>query len=86
MRMDSALNVTQEGSLDDLPAAVGGNEETREGTCQIPEDERGPSSNVITSTEQTPKTHLKEQLREIQLKWSSQEEFREPEKQAEKTP
>ena len=27
MRMDSTLNVTPEGSLDDLPAAVGGIEE-----------------------------------------------------------
>ena len=57
--MDSTLNVNPEGSLDDMPAAVGGIEETREGTCQIPEDERVPSSNVITSTEETPKTHLK---------------------------
>ena len=32
MMMDSTLNVTPEGSLDDLPAAVGGIEETREGT------------------------------------------------------
>ena len=59
MRMDSTLNVTPEGSLGCLPAAVGGIEETREGTHQIPEDVRGPSSNVITSTEETPKTHLK---------------------------
>ena len=29
MRMDSTLNVTPEGSLSDLPAAVGGNEESR---------------------------------------------------------
>ena len=42
----------------DLPV-VGGIEGTREGTQQTPEDERGPSSNVITSTEETPKTHLK---------------------------
>ena len=46
MRMDSTLNITPEGSLEDLPAAVGGIEETREGTHQIPEDEWGPSSNV----------------------------------------
>ena len=59
MRMDSTLNVTQEGSLGDLPAAVRGVEETREGTCQISGDERSPSSNVITSTEETPETHLK---------------------------
>ena len=59
MRMDSTLNVTPEGSLDDLPAGVGGIEETREGTCQMPEGEKGPSSNVINSTEETPQTHLK---------------------------
>ena len=29
MRMDSTLNVTPEGSLSDLPAAVGGVEESR---------------------------------------------------------
>ena len=59
MRIDPNLNVTPEGSLEDLPAVVGGIEGTREGTQQTPEDERGPSSNVITSTEETPKTHLK---------------------------
>ena len=31
MRMDLTLNVTQEGSLDDFPAAVGGTEETGKG-------------------------------------------------------
>ena len=59
MRMDSTLNITPEGSLGDLPAAVGGIEETRERTHQIPGDERSPSSKVITSTAETPKTHLK---------------------------
>ena len=59
MRMDSTLNITPEGCLGDLPAAVGGVEETREGTHQISRHERSPSSNVITSTEETPKTHLK---------------------------
>ena len=59
MRMNSTLNVTPEGSLGDLPAAVGGVEETREGTHQISGYERSPSSNVITSTEETPDTHLK---------------------------
>ena len=29
MRMDSTLNVTQEGSLSDLPAVVGGAEDIR---------------------------------------------------------
>ena len=32
MRMDSTLNMMPEGSLGDLPTAVGGIEETREGT------------------------------------------------------
>ena len=59
MRMDSTLNVTPEGSLGDLPAAVGGVEETREETHQISGHERIPSSNAITSTEETPQTHLK---------------------------
>ena len=62
MRMDSSLNVTPKGSSGDLPAAVGGVEETREGTHQVSEErlqDGGPSTNVITSTEETPKTLLK---------------------------
>ena len=59
MRMDSTLNVTQEGSLGDLPAAMGCIEETSEGTQQIPDDKRSPSSDVIPSTAETPETHLK---------------------------
>ena len=59
MRMDSTLNITPEGSLGDLPAAVGGIEETKEGTQQIPDDKRNPSSNVIPSTAETPETNLK---------------------------
>ena len=59
MRMDSTLNITPEGSLGDLTAAVGGTEETREGTQQIPDDKRNPSSNVIHSTAETPEAHLK---------------------------
>ena len=58
MRMDSTLNVTPEGYLDDLPTAVGGTE-TKEGTQQIPDDKRNPSSKVIPSTAETPETHLK---------------------------
>ena len=60
--MDSTLNVTPEGSLGDLPTAVGGVEETREGTHQTSEErlpKGNPSSNVITSTEETPYTLLK---------------------------
>ena len=59
MRMDSTLNITPEGSLGDLAAAVGGTEETREGTQQILDDRRSPSSNVIPSTAETPETQLK---------------------------
>ena len=62
MRMDSALNKTSEGSLGDLPATVGDVEETKEGTDQVSEErlqDGSPSTNVITSTEETPKTLLK---------------------------
>ena len=62
MRMDSTLNVTPEGSLGDLPATVGGVEETKEGTHQVYEErlqDGSPSTNVITSTEETPNTLLK---------------------------
>ena len=59
MRMDSTLNVIPEGSLGDLPAAVGGVEETREEMHQISRHERIPYSNAITSTEETPETNLK---------------------------
>ena len=44
MRMDLTLNITPEGSLGDLPAAVGGIEETREGTQQMPEDKKSLST------------------------------------------
>ena len=57
--MDLTLNITPEGSLGDSPAAVGGTEETMEGTQQIPDDKRSPSSNVIPSTAETAETHLK---------------------------
>ena len=64
MRMDSTLNVTQEGSLSDLPAALGGIEESRreQETQQIPEKEIRyvcPSTTVVTSTEETPNTSVK---------------------------
>ena len=57
MAMDSTLNVTPEGSLADLPTIVGGVEETREGTHQVSEErpqDGTPSTNVITSKEETP--------------------------------
>ena len=62
MRMDSTLNITPEGSLDDLPAAMGDIEETREGIHPVSGErpqEGGPSTNIVTSTEETPETHLK---------------------------
>ena len=62
MRMDSTLNVTPEGSLGDLSATVGGVEETRERIHQVSEErlqDGSPSTNIITSTEETPETLLK---------------------------
>ena len=62
MRMDSTLNIMPEGSLGDLPTAVGGVEETREGTYPVSEErpqDRSPSNNIVASTEETPETHLK---------------------------
>ena len=62
MRMDSTLNVTPEGSLGDLPATMGDVEETKEGIHPVSEErpqEGGPSTNIVTSTEETPETHLK---------------------------
>ena len=64
MRMDSTLNVTPEGSLSDLPAAVGGAEDSRreQETQQTPENEiRGvcPSTTVVISTEEIPSTFVK---------------------------
>ena len=64
MRMDSTLNVTPEGSLSDLPAAVGGVEESRREpeTQQTPKEELQdvcPSTNVETLAEETPNTFVK---------------------------
>ena len=62
MRMDSTLNVMLEGSLGDLLATAGGVEETRKGTHPVSEErpqDGSPSTNIITSTEETPETHLK---------------------------
>ena len=54
MRMDSTLNVTPEGSLSDLPAAVGGVEESgrEQETQRTPEEIQDvcPSTNVVTLT------------------------------------
>ena len=61
MRLDSTLNVTPKGSLDNLPAAVGGMEEAKEETHQISEKkiQGGPSTDVRTSIEETHETLLK---------------------------
>ena len=61
MRVVTTLNVTPEGSLDNLPAAVGGIEENREGTHPISEErpQDGSPSTDIASTEETPETLLK---------------------------
>ena len=64
MRMDSTLNITPEGSLSDLPAAVGGVEESRreQEVQQTPEKEIQdvcPSTNVVTLTEETLNTFVK---------------------------
>ena len=51
------LYVTPKGSLNDLPAAVGGVEEIRRG----PETQQDvfPSTSVVISAEETPKTSIK---------------------------
>ena len=58
MRMDSTLDVTPEGSLSNLPVAVGGVEARGElGTQQTFEkklQDGSPSTNAMTSTEETP--------------------------------
>ena len=64
MRMDSTLDVTPEGSLSDLPAAVGGAEDSRreQRTQEASEIEmRGthPSTTIVTLTEETPYTSVK---------------------------
>ena len=54
--------MTREGSLSDLSAAVGGVEKAREGAHQVSEEklqDGSPSTNVMTSTEETPDTLLK---------------------------
>ena len=62
--MDSTLDITPEGSLSNLPAAVGGVEEYRKelGTHQTSEEklqDGSPSTNAVTSTEETPDTLVK---------------------------
>ena len=62
--MDSTLDVNPEGSLSDLPAAVGGAEDSRreQRTQEASEIEmRGthPSTTIVTPTEETPYTSVK---------------------------
>ena len=58
VRTDSTLDVTPEGSLGDLPAAVEGIEE-RENTQQIFDEGRSPPSNVVPPAAEIPETNLK---------------------------
>ena len=62
--MDSILDVTPEGSLNDLPTALGGAEDSRreQRTQEAPENEiRGacPSTTIVTLTEEIPSTFVK---------------------------
>ena len=61
MRIDTTLNVTPKGSLGNLPAAVGGVEDNREGTHLVSEGrlQDGGSSTDIASTEETHEIPLK---------------------------
>ena len=58
VRTDSTLDVTPEGTLDDLPAAVGDIEE-RENTQQMIDEGRGPPSNVVPPAAEIPETNPK---------------------------
>ena len=58
VRTDSTLDVTPEGSLNDLPAAVGGIEE-RENTQQILVEERNLPSNVTSPAAENLETNPK---------------------------
>ena len=64
MRMDSTLNVTPQGSLGDLPAATGGDADSRK-EQQAPEapeiETRGvqPPTTMLDQTEETPYTSVK---------------------------
>ena len=64
MRMDSTVDIKPEGSLSDLPATVRGIKEARRelGTHQTSENtlqDWSPAINAVTSTEETPDTHVK---------------------------
>ena len=62
--MDSTLHVTPEGSLSNLPAAVGGAEDSRreqktQETSKVEMRGTCPSTTIVTLTEETPYTSVK---------------------------
>ena len=64
MRMDSTLDVTPEGSLSDLPAAMGGaacsrREQRTQVASEIEMRGTPPSTTIIAPTEETPYTSVK---------------------------
>ena len=64
MRMDSTLDVTLEGSLSDLPAAIGGagnsrREQQAQEASEIEIRGTHPSTTILTPTEETPYTFVK---------------------------
>ena len=64
MGMDSTLDVTPEGSLNDLPAAIGGNaafrrEQQTQEASEIEMRGTHPSTNVLAPMEETPYTSVK---------------------------
>ena len=69
MRLDPSLNLTLEGSLDDLLATVGNTEEAREREYQTPEERpQGTPFEGIPDThlKTGPESHIKEAPRRIQ--------------------
>ena len=83
MRLDSSLNLTLEGSLNDLLAAVGNTEEIREREQKHASERRlpeAPLENTIEGIHDThpkskPKSHTKEVPRRIQrMREASREE------------
>ena len=64
MRINSTLDVTPEGSLGDLPAAVGGvedsrREQRRQEASEIEMRGTHPSTTIVTLTEEIPYTSVK---------------------------
>ena len=69
MRLDPSLNLTLEGSLDDLLATAGNTEEAREREYQTPEERpQGTPFEGIPDThlKTGPESHIKEAPRRIQ--------------------